>query len=317
MASRGCAMNTLRTMLTDYITTRRALGYKLQGEGTGLKTFVSFMEGRQAEFITTVLALEWAMQPIAVQAAQRARRLGIVRAFATYCSAIDARTQIPSPDLIAGKRIRPQPYFFAQGDVEQLLQATLALKPVDGLRRWTYYCLFGLLSVSGLRSCEARALTLDDVDLDEAVLTIHTSKFGKSRLVPIHPTTVAVLGDYLQRRQRFVGQHPVNHLFVTDQYKPLSTEQALDTFQRLLRKIGLKEQGNGRRPHLHDLRHRFAVETLVQWYRDGQEVERRLPVLSAYLGHTEVRNTYWYLSARPELLRLAQERLDRHWEQKP
>ncbi|MEI8325231.1 MAG: tyrosine-type recombinase/integrase [Betaproteobacteria bacterium] len=308
-------MNTLRKLLTDYLTTRRALGFKLHCEGTGLRTFVSFMEGRQAEFVTTELALEWAMQPIGVQTTQRARRLGFVRAFARYCSAIDARTQIPMPDLIPCKRVRPQPYLFAQGDIEQLLKAALDLAPADGLRRWTYHCLFGLLSVSGLRSGEARALTLDDVDLDEAVLTILTSKFGKSRLVPMHPTTVAVLGDYLQRRQRFVGQHAVNHVFVTDQRKPLTNDQALDTFQRLLRKIGLKEQGNGRRPHLHDLRHRFAVETLVQWYRDGQEVERRLPVLSAYLGHTEVRHTYWYLSARPELLRLAQERLDRHWEQ--
>lgn len=309
-------MNTLRTLLIDYLTTRRALGFKLHSEGTGLKTFVSFMEGRQAEFVTTELALEWAMQATGVQATQRARRLGFVRVFARYCSAIDARTQIPLPDLIPCKRVRPQPYFFAQGDVEQLLQAALELAPTDGLRRWTFHCLFGLLIVSGLRIGEARALTLDDVDLDEAVLTIRSTKFGKSRLVPLHPTTVAVLSDYLQRRQRFVAQHAANHVFLNDQCKPLTHDQALDTFQRLLKKIGLKEQGQGRRPHLHDLRHRFAVETLVQWYRDGQEVERRLPVLSAYLGHTEVRHTYWYLSARPELLRLSQERLERHWEQK-
>ncbi len=295
--------------------TRRALGYKLQSNGTGLKTFVTFMESRKAEFVTTELALEWAMQSTDVQSIQWARRLGYVRVFARYCSAIDARTQIPLPDLIAYQRIRPQPYYFAQSDVLQLLQAALELTPLVGLRRWTFHCLFGLLSVTGLRIGEARALTLDDCDLDEAILTIRSTKFGKSRLVPLHPSTVAVLSDYLQRRQRFVTQHDVNHVFINDQCKPLSHDQALDTFQRLWKKIGLKEQKQGCRPHLHDLRHRFAVETLVQWYRDGQDVERRLPVLSAYLGHTEVRDTYWYLSARPELLRLAQERLERHWEQ--
>ena len=308
-------MRTLRTLLTDYLTTRRAMGYKLKCDGTGLNAFVTFMEDRKAEFVTTALAVEWAMQPIGVQPTQRARRLGFVRSFARYCCAIDTRTQIPSPELIPCKRLRPQPYLFANGDIEKLLNATLKLAPENGLRRWTYHCLFGLLSVSGLRSGEARALTLDDVDLDEAVLTIRTSKFGKSRLVPMHPTTVEVLGDYLQRRNRFVGKHSINNVFVSDQCTPLRAEQPLRTFQRLLRKIGLKDQAGVRRPHLHDLRHHFAIETLVQWYRDGQEVERRLPILSAYLGHTEVRNTYWYLTARPELLRLAQERLDRHWEQ--
>lgn len=310
-------MNTLRTLLNDYLNTRRALGYKLRGEGTGLKSFVAFMEGRQAEFVTTALAMEWATLPTGVNPAQWARRLGFVRVFARYGSAVDARTEIPSPDLIPCTRVRPQPYLFAQGDIEHLLQAALELPPKDGLRPWTFHCLFGLLSVSGLRSGEARGLTLDDVNLDEAVLTIRSSKFGKFRLVPLHPSTVLVMADYLRRRQGFVANHVVDYVFVNEQLKPLTTDQALDTFQRLLKKIGLKAQGARRRPHLHDLRHRFAVETLLQWYRDGQEVERRLPVLSAFLGHTEVRNTYWYLSARPELLRLAQERLERHWEQRP
>lgn len=308
-------MTTLLTLLQDYLAMRRALGYKLHSVGSGLKTFVAFMQDRQAEFITTQLALEWALQAKDAQSTQRARRLGIVRGFARYCGAMDARTQIPAPDLIVCQRIRPQPYFFAQGDIEQLLQGALALAPAEGLRRWTFHCLFGLLSVSGLRIGEARALTLDDCDLASAVLTIRSTKFGKSRLVPLHPSTVAVLSDYLQRRQRFAAGCDERHVFLNDQCKPLSHDQALDTFQRLLKKVGLKDQGLGRCPHLHDLRHRFAVETLVQWYRDDQDVERRLPVLSAYLGHTEVRDTYWYLSARPELLRLAQERLERHWEQ--
>ncbi len=309
-------MITLRSLLEDYLTTRRALGFKLHSEGTGLKTFASFMEQRHADYITTELALAWAQQPTSVQEMQRARRLGFVRSFARYCSAVDARTQIPPPNLIPCKRVRPQPYFFTDGEIERLLQAAFDLPPEDGLRRWTFHCLFGLLSVSGLRFCEARGLTLDDVDLDEAILTIRSSKFGKSRLVPLHASTVDVLTNYLQRRHRFLPARSTTYVFVNDRGTPLSHDQALDTFQRLLKKIGFAAQAEGRRPHLHDLRHRFALKTLLQWYHDGKEVERRLPVLSAYLGHTEVRNTYWYLSARPELMTVALERLERHWEQK-
>lgn len=308
-------MIALRELLHDYLTTRRALGYKLHSDGTGLSSFVSFMEQQHADHITTALALAWAQQPTAVQATQWARRLGFVRGFARYCSAIDARTQIPPPDLIPCRRIRPQPYLFSAGDIERLLQAALDLPPKQTLRRWTFYCLFGLLSVSGLRTCEARGLTLDDVDLEAGILTIRSSKFGKSRLVPLHASTVAVLADYLERRQRFLAGRSIEYVFVNDRGTRLSHDQALDTLQRLAATIGLAIQGERRRPHLHDLRHRFALEVLLRWYRDGQEVQRRLPVLSAYLGHTEVRNTYWYLTARPELLNLAQERLEQFWRQ--
>ena len=309
-------MITLRSLLDDYLAMRRSLGFKLHSEGTGLNTFVSFMEERRLDHITNEAALIWAQLPTSVQDIQWARRLGFVRCFARYCSAIDPRTQIPPPELIPCKRVRPQPYFFTDGEIENLLHATLTLTPKDGLRRWTYRCLFGLLSVSGLRIGEARALALDDVDLGEAILTIRSTKFGKSRLVPMHASTVEVLADYLQRRRGFRPARSTNHVFVNDRGAPLSHDQALDTFQRLLKASGFANQRERRRPHLHDLRHRFAQKTLVQWYRDGQDVERRLPVLSAYLGHTEVRDTYWYLSARPELMTLAQERLEQHWEQK-
>ena len=307
-------MNTLRSMLIDYLAMRRALGYKLQSEGTSLATFISYLESVGADHITTEVALKWALLPAAVQPVQQARRLGFIRAFARYCSAIDPRTQIPSVGLIHCVRLRPLPHFFSDDDIERLLQAALELPPDDGMRRWTFHCLFGLLSVSGLRIGEARALTFADVDLQEAILTIRSTKFGKSRLVPLHPSAVEVLADYMRRRQALGAASASDHVFINDRGAPLSCDQPIDTFQRLLKKIGVTEQRPGRRPHLHDLRHRFAFQTLLQWYRDGQDVERRLPVLSAYLGHTEVRDTYWYLSARPELMNLAQERLERHWE---
>ena len=309
-------MITLRSLLEDYLTTRRALGFKLHTEGTGLLAFVCFMEQQQADFITNELALKWAQQPTSVQETQWARRLSFVRGFARYCSAVDARTQVPPANLLPWNRVRPSPYFFTDDDIKKLLDAALKLFPEEGLRRWTFHCLFGLLSVTGMRIGEARGLILDDVDLDEAVLTIRSSKFGKSRFVPLHASTVEILADYLQRRQRVVPARSDNHVFVNDHGKPLGYEQPLDTFQRLSKMIGLGAQGKRLRPHLHDLRHRFALKTLMQWYRDGEDIARRLPVLSAYLGHTEVRDTYWYLSARPELLELAKERFELYWKQK-
>jgi integrase/recombinase XerD len=310
-------MSTLSKLLDDYLTTRRALGFKLTCEGTGLKTFVSFMERKQAKYITTKLALAWAQEPRSVQPAQWSRRLAFVRGFARYCSAFDVRTQVPPSDLLPFKYIRPEPYFFADRDIERLLQSSLKLRPESGLRRWTFHCLYGLLSVSGLRSCEARNLVVDDVNLVDGVLTIRSSKFGKSRLVVLHASVASVLASYLDRRRRFFGSrsHLLSHVFVNDCGSPLSSEQMLDTFQRLMKRIGVTANEAGRKPHLHDLRHHFALQTLLRWYRDGEEIERRLPMLSAYLGHVEVRDTYWYLSARPELLQLAKERLERYWEQ--
>ena len=158
-------MNTLRTLLEDYLAMHRALGFKLRTEGTGLKTFVSYLEAAGIDHITNEVALSWARLPESVQPVQLARRLGFVRGFARYCSAIDSRTQVPPPDLIPATRVRRPPHFFSDSDIEQLLHASLALPPVGGLRRWTFHCLFGLLSVSGLRIGEAIALTFEDVDL--------------------------------------------------------------------------------------------------------------------------------------------------------
>jgi len=249
-------MSTLARLLDDYLMTRRALGFKLKTEGTGLKTFVSYMEQQRADYITANAALAWAQEPHSVQPVQWNRRLSFVRGFARYCSAFDARTEVPSSDLLPFMRVRRQPFFFTDDDIARLLQATLNLGPMDGLRRWTFHCLFGLFSVSGLRFCEARNLSVDDVDLINAVLTIRSSKFGKSRLVPLHASSNRVLADYLNRRQRFLEAHSyvADHVFINDCGRPLSHDQAIDTFQRLLRKIGLADESVEHKPHLHDLR---------------------------------------------------------------
>jgi integrase len=182
------------------------------------------------------------------------------------------------------------------------------------LRSWVYYCLFGLLSVSGIRLGEARNLELPDVDLNTGVLTIRGAKFGKDRLVPLHRSTCIVLGNYIaKRRHHWAGRVVSSYLFVSSWGHRLDSGDVHRTFYALSRRIGLRGP-SGRGPRIHDLRHRFAAMTLLHWYRSGKDVERQLPFLSAYLGHTHVSDTFWYLSAWPELMQEAMSRLERCWE---
>lgn len=309
-------MSGLRHSLQDYLALRRGLGFKLHAAGQRLQNFVSFMEAQQAEFITTALALAWAQQPLSADPAGWAQRLGFVRGFARYCSAIDARTEVPPAALLPFHGKRARPYLYTDEDIGHLLQAALAQPAQYGLQGWTYYCLLGLVAVTGLRIGEALALSLDDVDLDEGLLTIRAAKFGKSRLVPLHVSTQGVLAEYLERRRRALAGHPTNILFVNLRGNPLDFGQVRRVFYRLSRQVGLRAHGASHGPRIHDLRHRFALLTLLQWYRDGQDVERRLPVLSAYLGHVHPADTYWYLSATADLLGIAKTRLEDYWEQR-
>lgn len=305
-------MSRLRKLLRDYLAMRRALGFKLHCDGTALSAFVDFMEQKQAETIHTELALAWAKQPVGVQPVRWANRLCYVRGFARYCHAFDERTEIPPSGLLPVPRRSPKPYFLTSQDIENLLQGALQLPARDELTNHTYHCLFGLLSVAGLRIGEALALTVDDVDLDEGVLTLRSTKFGKSRLVPLHATSVEALTEYRRRRDRFLSGRSVCQWFINARGARLHYDSVNKAFHRLT--AGLPEQSGRRRPRLHDLRHHFAIATVVRWYQEGQDVEQQLPVLSAFLGHVEVRDTYWYLSARPELLDAAKERLERRWE---
>jgi integrase/recombinase XerD len=198
-------MNTLRQAVQEYLSLRRSLGFKLQDAGKGLIDFVTFMERHCTSHITQALALAWAQQPVNVQPAQWAKRLSFVRGFARHRSATDPRTQIPPQGLLPFRPKRARPYLYSGDEIRSLLRATLD-RPcrceLSKLRPWTYHCLFGLLSVSGLRLGEARSLELQDLDLKAAVLTIRSAKFGKSRLVPLHASTCKVLADYLARRKR-------------------------------------------------------------------------------------------------------------------
>jgi integrase/recombinase XerD len=311
-------MTTLRESAGEYLNLRRSLGFKLQETGKLLLAFVKFMEEHRSSYITTRWALAWAQQPSTVQPAEWARRLSVVRTFARYRSATDPRTQIPPQGLLPFQPKRARPYLYSEEEIRSLLHAALSMPyrfERGKLRPWIYYCLFGLLNVSGLRLGEARNLELQDVDLKAAVLKIRGAKFGKTRLVPLHASTCAVVADYIARRQRhWAGRAVSSYLFVSSWGNRLDGGDIHRTFYALSRQVGLRGTSDRRGPRLHDMRHRFATNTLLQWYRSGQDPERRLPLLSAYLGHVHVSDTFWYLSAQPELMREAMSRLERCWE---
>jgi integrase/recombinase XerD len=313
-------MTSLRHAVHEYLRLRRHLGFKLDAAGKGLLDFVQFMERRQASVITPALALTWAQQPSNVQPAHWARRLSFVRAFAQYRRATDPRTEVPAPDLLPFQPKRARPYLYSGADIRRLLHAarTMPCRYRRGrLRPWVYYTLFGLLSVTGLRVREAQHLEVGDVDLEAAVLTIRGTKFGKTRLVPVHPSTCRVLADYLRRRARHWRGRPVSsYLFVSSWGNRLDGGDIRRTFYALSRQIGLRG-ASGRGPRLHDFRHRYATYTLLRWYRSHQDPERKLPLLSTYLGHAHVADTQWYLSGSPELMREAMRRLEHRWEGRP
>ncbi len=313
-------MNTLRQGVQEYLSMRRSLGFQLRATGKGLCDFVTFMEQHRASYITQALALDWAQQPAQVQPSQWAQRLSFVRVFARHRSATDPRTQIPPPGLLPFRPKRARPYLYSDVEIEDLLRAALGMQCgyVGGeLRPWVYYCLFGLLSVSGLRLGEARNLQLQDVDLKAAVLTIRGAKFGKTRLVPLHASTCKVISNYIVRRNRHWAKRTVSsYLFVSSWGNRLDSGDVHRTFYALSRQIGLRGPSDSRGPRLHDMRHRFATNTLVHWYRSNQDPERRLPILSAYLGHVHVADTQWYLTGSPELMREAMRRLEHLWEER-
>ena len=306
-------MSRWRKKVEEYVELRRSLGFKLLDAQNGLIQFASFLEQSRAPHITIALAMNWAQQNKNARPAEWAKRLSFVRGFARHWSAHDSRTEVPPSGLLPYRPARARPYLYSNDEIRKLLQAARKLPSAHRLRGPTYYSLLGLLAVAGLRISEARNLQTEDVDLKQGVLTIRGTKFGKSRLVPIHPSTRKVLSDYATRRDRFLRRRPAT-FFVSGRGTRLDGAEIRRTFYVLSRQVGLRGPSDSHGPRLHDFRHRFAVETLVQWYRSGQDVERRLPVLSTYLGHIHVADTYWYLSACPELMGLAVKRFENYWE---
>jgi integrase/recombinase XerD len=303
-------MSDLRTALEEYLALRRALGFKLRLAGGLLHRFLQFAEKKGASFITTELALKWATEP-KCDPSQWANRLGMVRRFAQYRSATDTRTEIPPQDLLPHRYRRKPPYIYRDDEVAGLIQAAQQLPSPLGLRAATYSTLFGLISVTGMRISEPIHLDRDDVDLAQGILTVRQTKFGKSRWVPVHPSTQRVLRRYADLRDRIFPRPGTPSFFVSERGTRLTDCTVRWTFVRLSHRIGLRGPSDRHGPRIHDLRHAWVIRTLRRCYRAGEDVERRLPVITTYLGHGHMTDTYWYFSATPDLLKLAAARLDR------
>jgi len=304
-------MSELQTALQEYLNIRRQLGFKLRDEGSILPKFVLFVEQEGASFITRDLALRWAMQPKDVLPARWADRLRMVRLFAQYQSAADPRTEILPQGLLPYYYHRKAPYIYTDKEIKRLLEAVKQLPSKIGLRPYTYYTLFGLLAVTGMRMSESVSLQCKDVDLTQGILTIVQTKFGKSRLLPLHPSAQRVLKQYECRRDRICPNPQDPNFFLSESGSRLTGGNVRHTFVKLSRQVGLRGPHASHGPRLHDLRHAFAVRTILNWYREDIDVERQLPKLATYLGHTHVHDTYWYLSAVPELMQLAIKRMEK------
>lgn len=299
-------------LVEEYLAFRRGLGFDLKSPGWMLRDF-----GRYADRIahqgpvTTDLAVQWALSSHSSDRAQAARRLSAVRQFARHRAAFDPGTEIPPFGLLGRIGHRKQPHVYDDAEIAALLEQASLLRPSGGLRPRTYVAFFSLLISTGLRLSEACRLTPGDVDLAHGVLTVREGKFRKSRLVPLHPTATQALTRYAAYRDACREAPRSRSFFCTRRAAVLTRAAVEKTFARLRKRLGWTAHGRARRPRIHDLRHTFVVRRLLRWYEDGAEVDRKIQALATYLGHAKVTDTYWYLSAVPELMAITSQRFER------
>ncbi|MDQ2874450.1 MAG: tyrosine-type recombinase/integrase [Actinomycetota bacterium] len=298
-------MSGLRARAEEYLMMRRTLGFKLASQGPRLMSFARFCEDRGTDRVTSDLAVEWATATRGDEVSQ-ARRLDVVRIFARHLQALDPATEVPPDDILSRRYRRIPPYLYSPEEVAALMRAAGGLRPA--IRAAAWQALIGLLAVTGMRAGEACRLGRGDVDLEAATIVIADSKFGKSRLAFLDPTAVTALRGYARARDEAFPE--AGAFLVNSCGRPLRGTYLPHVFAPLAAAAGIQAPPGQRGPRLHDLRHLFAVATLLDWYRDGGDVQARLPVLSTWLGHVDPKPTYWYLQAVPELLALAAGRLE-------
>jgi integrase len=303
-------MIPLRQALADYLEIRRALGYKLERAEKLLLQYLEHLDAIGAETVTVNNAVGWATLATAGKDAHWwAFRLSVIRGFAGYLHALDDRHEVPPTDVLPNRVHRAIPYLYSQEEIAALMAATGSLR--GELRQATYRTLIGMLAVTGMRVGEAIRLDNNDVDLRHGILTVRGTKFGKSRELPVHATTVDALRSYLRLRDRICPEPVTDAALISPAGTRLIYCNVHSTVRDLRRRVGLLPRSTACRPRIHDVRHTFAVRTLLGWYQAGAEVQPRLPLLSTYLGHVHPKDTYWYLQAAPELLQIAAGRLER------
>lgn len=313
-------MKTFAQAAEDYLEMRRSVGFRLDRLEITLRELVAFLKLRRAAHLTTRLALAFAVERTGQGRKTQADRLSVARGFARYLLGLDARTEVPPYGLLSARSARAQAHHYTATEIRQLLEAARACESVyHPLRPWNLYCILGLLAATGMRISEVLDLRPEDIDLERRMLTVRKTKFGKTRLVPLHASTIKVLAAFARRRGREIARRErkhrrtARHFFFSKTGRRYDASYIHRVFCVLSREIGLRAPGASHGPRLHDFRHRFAVEALVRWYRRDASIERCLPVLSTYLGHTQVSHTYWYLSCPPALIAAAGTRLEMRW----
>lgn len=302
-------MSPLHGALGDYLAMRRALGYKLQREGQLLPQFLDFVLERGEQYVSTESALAWATLP-AASGARSSARLRFVRGFATYLHAIDPAHEVPAPDLLPSTPRRPTPYLYDPAQITTLMRVCGTLRTPHRVQ--TIRTLIGLLAVTGMRIGEVIGLDQQDFHAARGCLVVRGAKFGKSRELALHPSTTAAVRRYLRRADRPPPIPDISPLLITTVGTRLRKNDVERTFTTLKGRAGLQARAGACRPRIHDFRHSFAVATILDGYHQDEDVGRRLALLATYLGHVDPASTYWYLSAAPELMHLAADRLERH-----
>lgn len=302
-------MHNLTKHLANYLALRRSLGYKLEQDERLLRSFTTYLEEKSEPTITAAIAMEWALFPKNVRPSHWSKRLSVVRLFAQYLITFVPETEVPDKSLLYAKTQRTEPYLYTDKQVKQILDACLKEKS-KGLRHLTYYTLFGLLVVTGCRIREIVNLTVNNVNLETGIITIRGSKFGKSRNLPIGPSTNDKLIAYSSRRDAFPRQPGIDNYFLSEQGRPLTVNGVETFYVRLSKKIGLRHKTDSFGPRIHDFRHSYAIKTIIKWYRSNADVHQLMPLLATYLGHKKPSDTYWYLTNVPELMALAAERFE-------
>jgi integrase len=294
-------MTVLEQHLEEYLQLRRTLGHKLADAHRLLPRFVAYLVQHDLEFVTIEAALAWSLErEVPAGSVVPAHRMLVVRGFARYLSGIDPRTEVPPAGTIRHPNRWRRPFIYSDADVLALIEQARVVIP-QPLRSATYQTLIGLLATTGMRIGEVLRLDRDDLDRTEGVLRIRESKFGKSRLVPLHASAVDALERYDHTRQQLLPDPATDSLFVSLTGRRIIYASVWPAHRRLCDLAGVGA-GSNVTPRIHDHRHSMAVKTLLGWYQDGVDVPSRIGWLSTYLGHREPRYTYHYLSAAPELL---------------
>lgn len=304
-------MTRLSKAVDYYLTMRHQLGFKLKNTKYVLNGFAAYLQSKKASYITSKLALEFAMQNRNSSPSQWAARLVIIRRFALHMHAMDPRTEVPPQHLLPYSYHRRSPYIYSNNDIIKLLDACKNVRPKNPLYSQTYYTLLGLIAVTGMRTSEALTLNRESVDMTLGIITIRESKFRKSRKIPIHSSVVKMLKKYADHRDRYLSKQRLPYFFLTIRGCGVGIQYFEKNFVKICILAGLRKQGKPGGPRIIDLRHTFAVQTLIKCYQDGLNVDAVIPILSRYLGHDNPVHTYWYLTGTPELLNLINTRLEK------